>query len=298
MTPCPGAWEITVPVLNPGPKGAFDETSVKDPSVVRHDGKWHVFYTARGNGRYSMGYVAAPDWEGLDAAPRHRLDSLHGDRPYACAPQIFYLSSQGLWFLLFQTDGELYAPEYATSPDLSPASWSPPKPLLAKDDKAKWIDFWTICDERHAYLFYTRDHWDAVVRKTTLAAFPHGWGPPVTAMSGVHEAVHVYRARDEYHLFYEMKGEDRWFGMARAASLDGPWKRVAGRYADGSMMRGGRWTEMVSHGELLRSANNECLEYDDENPVWLIQGLRREDYREPYAEMPWRLGLIAGTRSE
>ena len=295
VTKRPDAWKITAPVLNPGPKGTFDDTSVKDPSVVRHGGMWHVFYTARGGGRYSMGYAAVAEWEDLDAAPRHRLDSLCAARPYVCAPQAFYLSTQGLWYLVFQTDDEFYAPEFATSPDLSPDSWSAPETLLGKDDEAKWIDFWTIFDERHAYLYYTQDHWDVVVRKTTREEFPGGWGLPTTILSGVHEAVHVYRAGDEYHLFYEMKGDDRWFGMARAAAPGGPWEIVADRYAAGSMLKGHSWTDMVSHGEILRCGNDEYLEYDAENPRWLIQGLQKEDYREPYAEMPWRLGLIEGT---
>jgi hypothetical protein len=34
-------------ILNPGSKGSFDETGLKNPSVVFAVGKWHLFYTAR-----------------------------------------------------------------------------------------------------------------------------------------------------------------------------------------------------------------------------------------------------------
>lgn len=53
-------WDLGPALLKPGPSGSFDETEVKDPSLVYHDGQWHVFYTARGRDRYSIGYLSAP----------------------------------------------------------------------------------------------------------------------------------------------------------------------------------------------------------------------------------------------
>lgn len=75
-------WSVNPPLLRPGPPGSFDEVSVKDPSIVFHGNRWHLFYTARSRAEYSLGYVSAERLEGLGGAERTRLD-LEG---YAAAP--------------------------------------------------------------------------------------------------------------------------------------------------------------------------------------------------------------------
>jgi predicted GH43/DUF377 family glycosyl hydrolase len=49
------AWKPELSILDPGSTGSFDETAVKDPSIVFAGGKWYVFYTARGHHEYSPG---------------------------------------------------------------------------------------------------------------------------------------------------------------------------------------------------------------------------------------------------
>jgi len=71
-------WRLEGPVFLPGPAGAFDEVAVKDPSVLFFEGRWHVFYTARGRGEYATGYVAAASLEQLPVAPRHELTTIRG----------------------------------------------------------------------------------------------------------------------------------------------------------------------------------------------------------------------------
>lgn len=293
-------WTIGATVLGPGPQGAFDETAVKDPSFVRHGGKWHVFYTARGGGQYTTGYVAASTWAGLAKAPRHHLTAIRGKSPYGCAPQVFFFAPRKRWVLVFQSNDANYQPAYSTTAHLEdPRSWSAPKPLIVKDEANKWIDFWAICDREYVYLFYTRDHRDVMMRKTRIGEFPGGWGPAKVAFSDVHEAVHVYKARGQnrYDLFYEINDGERSFGLAQAPSLDGPWTKVDAKYLTGSRLRSGprtRWTDMISHGELVRHGFDQRLEYDARHPVWLIQGVRKGQYQEPYPEIPWKLGLIEG----
>ncbi len=295
----PMGWNLGEVVLSPGPRGGFDETAVKDPSVVRYKGNWHVFYTARGGGRYTTGYVAAKRWEELARAPRYFLPMIRGRSPYGCAPQVFYFEPKGIWVMLFQTDDSNYQPAYSMTRTLDdPLSWSAPKPLVEKDENDKWIDFWTICDRDHAYLFYTRDHKDVMVRRTRIADFPAGWGPATVAFSGVHEAVHVYKARgaDQYDMIYEANDGERSFGLAQAPSLSGPWRLVDPNYATSASLyprKAGRWTDEVSHGEILRHGYDQRLEYDAAKPTWLIQGVPKEDYKEPYPEIPWRLGLMS-----
>lgn len=291
-------WKVGAPVLEPGPPGSFDETAVKDPSVVYFEEQWHVFYTARGNREYTTGYVAASSWDMLAEAPRHELLTVRGATRYGCAPQVFYFRPQGIWYLLFQTTDATYQPMFVTTKTLGdPHSWGTATPLLSKDTEAKWIDFWILCDDEYAYLYYTEDHYHVMVRRTALSDFPDGWGPARIAFRDVHEAVHVYKAigRDEFHMIYERNTGERSFGLARAPHPLGPWSKVRDDFATGSQLDDSDWTQVVSHGEVLRTGYDERLEYDAEHPSIFIQGLLHAEYVGSYPEMPWRLGVIART---
>lgn len=295
------SWRVETPVLSPGEMGAFDEKAVKDPSVVFFGGRWHVFYTARGNGEYTTGYVSAATLDDLNAAPRHELKQIRGrNSRYACAPQVFFFEPQGLWYLICQTRDANYQPVYSTTKTIDqPDSWSPPQALLQKNEDAKWIDFWIICDEDTGYLFYTRDHREVVVRTTSLDAFPRGWSEGQVVFDGVYEAVHVYKVqgRDEYHMIYELNERGvRSFGLTRADHLTGPWEKVTNTYATGPRLSYekdvARWTDLVSHGEMLRSGYDQRLEYDISCPVMLIQGRGGNTAGMPYPDLVWSLGLI------
>ncbi|MBN2130342.1 MAG: hypothetical protein JW741_12640 [Sedimentisphaerales bacterium] len=295
-------WRLGAPVLSPGAAGTFDEVAVKDPSVVFSEGRWHVFYTARGRGEYATGYVWAESLEQLPSARRHEIENMRGrDSRYACAPQVFFFRPQGLWYLICQTRDANYQPVYATTKTIEkPDSWSAPKPLLPKDDKAKWIDFWVICDATTAYLFYTRGHRDVYVRTTPIEKFPDGWSAGVKAFGPVHEAAHIYKAkdRDEYHMIYELnEGGVRSFGLATARQLGGPWSKVTDTWAVGSQLTAAsgedRWTDIVSHGEAIRTGCDERLEYDADHPRLLIQGRAGTTADGPYQDLSWKLGIIS-----
>lgn len=296
----PNAWTVSAPILLPGPAGSLDEVAVKDPSIVFFEGAWHLFFTARSRTEYTTGYVSAQTLEGLQYAPRHALPMIRGNSRYGCAPQVFFYEPQAKWYLIFQNRDANYQPVYSTTTTISrPESWSKPLPLIRKDVRAKWIDFWIICDETRAYLFYTQAHRELVVRSTSLEAFPQGWGESQEVFEGIHEAVHIYRAKDdnEYHMIYELnKGGVRSFGLAIAKDLVGPWKKITDDYATGGQLTftegTGPWTDMVSHGEVIRVGYNQLMEYDPRDCRWLIQGIRKEDADVPYTSLPWKLGIM------
>jgi hypothetical protein len=295
------SWFVSPPALTAGPKGAFDETAVKDPTIVFFEDKWHLFYTARGQNHYHIGYVAAPTLETLPNAPRTPLKQLRGQSDlYAAAPQVFFFKPRKTWYLIYQTRDSNYQPVYSTTKTIAkPDSWTKPKTLVKKDEKAKWIDFWIICDETTAYFFYTRSHRDVYVQSTSLKDFPNGFGNPRKVFSGIHEAVHIYKVKDkpEYHMLYELniKGE-RSFGLAAAKHLPGPWKKITDQYAAGAQLKyppnATVWTEEVSHGEFIRTGCDQRLEYNPEQVKFLIQGLRKKQHQGPYTQLPWKLGII------
>lgn len=302
-------WIVGPVVLGPGPEGSFDSVAVKDPSLVYHDGLWHLFYTARDVANYTLGYVNAESLETLGRAKRQPLRQLRSEKsPYAAAPQVFFFRPHQKWYLVFQTTDANYQPVYSTASDINqPESWTPPAPLLPKTDDAKWIDSWIICDQKKAYLFFTRNQRDVVVMSTSLADFPKGFGDAKTVLSPVHEAVHVYAlpgTKPSYiMLFEQQEGDLRHFGLARADALDGPWTVTNPRFAAPEQLDYGKgksgepdslrhWTDEVSHGELLRAGYDERLLIPTDIWQFLIQGMPRKQHQGPYPLLPWSLGII------
>ncbi|MFB3829411.1 MAG: non-reducing end alpha-L-arabinofuranosidase family hydrolase [Bryobacteraceae bacterium] len=289
-------WYAPPPLFLPGPAGTFDETAVKDPSIVYAGGKWRLFYTARGQGEYTLGYAAAANLEELRDARRFQLKFTG----YAAAPQVFYFEPQKKWYLIFQTRDSNYQPVYSTTQNMdAPESWSAPRPLVAKQDSGKWIDFWVICDETRAYLFYTRNQRDLYVTATALGDFPAGWGAARLVWSGLHEAVHVYKVEGEPR--YVLLGENnvegvRSFSLLTAPRLEGDWKLEESEFAFAGQLQfaGERWTGDVSHGELLRSGYDQKLEVKPGRMRFLIQGAAPGAPKEDYPSIPWRLGILTG----
>jgi arabinoxylan arabinofuranohydrolase len=292
------AWKISDPILLPGPDGSFDHVAVKDPSIVFFADQWHLFYTARSEAEYTAGYVSAKELQGLQQAPRHELERIRGKSRYGCAPQVFYFQPQGKWYLIYQTRDANYQPAFSTTATIArPETWTGPQPLIGKDARIKWIDFWVICDQERAYLFYTQAHQEVIVRSTALADFPRGWGEAEQAYTGVHEAVHVYKVidQDEFHMIYELnEGDVRSFGLARSTHPAGPWEKVTDRYATGDQLRytGKAWTDMVSHGEVLRSGYDQRMEYEPCGCRWIVQGILSKDVAGPYPSLRWKLGVM------
>ena len=113
-------WTSTGPLI--GPKDDERQLKgIKDPSVVFHDGHWHIFATAAKTGNWGMMYMNFTDWSKANEAPFYYLDQSPIGPGYRAAPQIFYFAPQKLWYLVFQNDNAAYS----TNPDISnPDGWS------------------------------------------------------------------------------------------------------------------------------------------------------------------------------
>ena len=177
-------------------------------------------------------------------------------------------------------------------------------PLIRKDTQSKWIDFWVICDKTRAYLFYTQSQNTVMVRTTSLEEFPNGWGAGESVFGGVTEAAHIYKvkAKNEFHMIYEQNRDGvRSFGLASAENLAGPWEKVTDRFATGEQLRyfgdQQKWTEMVSHGEAIRTGYDQQIEYNPNGYRWLVQGTLKKYLDRDYALLPWQLGIISRSES-
>jgi hypothetical protein len=94
------SWNTSGPLIDVGPgKDATDpHVSIKDPTVVFHDGGWHLFATVRTkSGRVDIEYLRFTDWALANRATRHVL-ALHDQ--YYCAPQVFFFRPHRKWYLV------------------------------------------------------------------------------------------------------------------------------------------------------------------------------------------------------
>ena len=306
-------WRLSQPLISPFQRPGDTLYSVKDPSVVYYGGWWHLFCTVRGQNRsHQIEYISFTDWEKTNEARRYLLKMHSG---FFCAPQVFYFRPQKKWYLICQASDESWEPKYgascSTSTDITnPASWSPLAPLRHRlADGKSGLDFWVICDDAKAYLFFTTLDGRMWREEASLTDFPKGWSEPVLAIRGdIFEASHTYKLKglDKYLTVVEAQGGHGWryYKAYLADRLDGKWTPLADTKEKtfASMLntqpQGERWTDCISHGELLRAGFDERLEVDPANLRFVFQGVAdNERAGKPYGQIPWRLGMLESVSS-
>ena len=284
-------WYVDARVIMHRQCSPYDYYAAKDPCIVYSGGKYHVFYTgANQSGGWQMCYTSATTIDGLRNAPRTYMSKI--GESYFCAPEVFYFEPKGLWYLVYQ-DGT-YGAAYATSTNVGdPNSWSGPKSFGFSDSGA--LDFFVICDDSYAYMYYSKDNGNIYVRKTTLANFPTGWGSASVAATDTWEGECVYKclADGKYYMLVEDLKDGRYYELWQSSSAGGPWTKLAEKWAWRGNLRynADQWTTMVSHGELIRKGINQKYEIDDINKVdFLIQGTTNQSG--DYQKITWDLGVI------
>jgi len=262
-------WIATAPVLEPMVVNGENWLSVKDPSIVRYNNRWHLFCTVRG------------------------LKRSH-------AIVMICQASDDSW-------EPKYRPAYSTTSDITkPDSWSKLTPLF-KGKPANinaWLDFWIICDDTKAHLFFTSLNGKMWRAETSLDKFPIGWSTPVLALQGdIFEAGHTYRLKgsNKYLTLIEAQHGHGWryYKAYLADRLDGNWTPLAAEKdkSFASMLNikhpAERWTDVISHGELLRAGYDQKLLVDPDSLRFLFQGVtNRARAGKPYGQIPWWLGIL------
>lgn len=315
--PLPGSfhWSSSGPLIGPKPDPEHANLAVKDPSVIHHDGEYHVFASTYTDG-YGLVHLSFTDWSQASAAPHHYLDRSGIGAGYRAAPQVFHFAPQDLWYLVYQTDS---GASYSTTDDISdPLSWSAPKdfyadgmPRIVRDNigDGYWVDFWVICDSAKCYLFSSDDNGHLYRSETDLSRFPDGFTDPVIAMrdadrNRLFEASNIYKIAGEqrYLMVHEAIGAGgrRYFRSWTAPAITGPWTGLADTEANpfagaGNVtFPGGAWTRDISHGEVVRTNVDQTMEIDPRDLAYLYQGLD-PDASGDYNRLPWRLGLLTPT---
>ncbi len=302
------SWRASEPLIDVGPgKNAADpHVSIKDPTVVHFEGRWHLFATLRmKSGKVDIEYLNFADWSAANSAPRHVL-GMHDQ--YYCAPQVFYFTPHKRWYLVYQlvdkTRRPAFGPCFSTATRLDdPKAWTCPQPMITNaPSEPKWLDFWVICDQTKAYLFYTSLDGNLWRREARKIDFPYGWSEPQLAIhADIFEASHTYKikGREQYLTVIEARGDRRRYYKAYLAQqLEGPWRGLADTVSQpfagaANVDPTPLWTANISHGELIRTGVDEFLEVDPADLRFIFQGASDDEYRgNSYAAIPWRLGIL------
>jgi hypothetical protein len=305
----PAAWEYSRPLIAPERRPRAPSHAQKDPSLVFYDGKWHVFMTVKLPGRSAIEYCSFLDWENANSSDRTILQI--SDSNYFCAPQVFYFVPHDLWYLIYQMGvpglDKMWV-AYSTTSDIgNPRSWTRARAILdggANDQReVGGLDYWIICDDARAYLFYTSLNGKMWRMWTTLKDFPNGFSHCEVALAAnIFEASHTYRlkGRKQYLTLVEEDGR-RYYKAFVADRLNGPWRPIADSperpFAGWTNIRPAPgvepWTDNVSHGELIRDGFDQTLTVDPSNLRFVFQGmLDRHKSGKGYGQFEWRIGML------
>ncbi|WP_162275937.1 non-reducing end alpha-L-arabinofuranosidase family hydrolase [Roseimaritima ulvae] len=308
-------WEYSSPLIAPEKRTIEPSRAQKDPTIVFYEGRWHVFMTVKLPGRSAIEYCSFEKWDDAQESKRTLLQV--SDSKYFCAPQVFYFTPHKRWYLIYQAGmpgSKKMWVAYSTSTNIAdPQSWTKAQPMLdgGPDDPRTvgGLDYWIICDDKRAYLFLTSLDGRMWRLWTRLEDFPNGFDHCELALQdSIFEASHTYKlkGRNEYLTVIEQNGQ-RYFKAYVADRLDGPWTPLADTFerpfASARNIRPAtgvrRWTDNVSHGELIRDGNDQTLTVDPENLQFVFQGmLEKHKSGKGYGAFQWRIGLLTPADSE
>ncbi|MEV0408844.1 non-reducing end alpha-L-arabinofuranosidase family hydrolase [Actinoallomurus sp. NPDC050550] len=310
-------WSDRGPLMRAKPASGHDIVSVKDPSIVRHNGQWLVYATtADTSGAWSVEYTHFSDFSQAATAPQYYLsDNPNIGNRYMAAPQLFYFAPKKKWFLVFQQG----PPAYSTTDDpAKPQTWSTPTDFFAGDPPVVtqrghgWLDFFVICDTANCYLFGADDAGDIFRSQTTLANFPNGFGNTTVVLhddnaGNVFEGTAVYKVKGSNTYLMLVEGFDssgrRIYRAWTSNSLAGSWTPYLTSGTNpfaglaNTTFPAGQWTDHISHGELIRTGYDQNLEIDPCHLQFFYQGVDPSSTGLPYSQLPWKLGLLTQTKA-